>query len=104
MLATKPMTRRKRAQPLTLMKLLRDYSWENNIKFYNFNNGVHVRLAARTATLDIWPTTGHYYVLATDFVIYDLGIIERQGEKGTIPSNDQLFTFLDKLFFAGDWV
>jgi hypothetical protein len=42
--------------------------------------------------------------METNFVIYDLGIIERQGEKGTIPSNDQLFTFLDKLFFAGDWV
>jgi hypothetical protein len=48
--------------------------------------------------MDIW-TTGKYYILEDN---RDVKIM-RGGEKGIVPEdNDQLFRFLDKLFYAAD--
>lgn len=51
--------------------------------------------------LDIW-TTGRYFILTTDYaVMTDENIIERGGEKGSIPigSVEDLESFLDLIFF-----
>lgn len=51
--------------------------------------------------LDCW-TTGRYYVVMTDYKeLFDDNIVERQGEKGQLPIND-LWKFLDLLFFGSE--
>lgn len=54
-------------------------------------------------TIDFW-TTGRYYVVLTDYVeIFDGAIVERQGEKGSLPyEKEKLWPFLDELFFGAD--
>lgn len=53
--------------------------------------------------LDTW-TTGRYWIVATDYLTkYDGAILERQDEKGQLPTGkDELWPFLDKIFFGED--
>lgn len=51
--------------------------------------------------LDVW-TTGRYFVVMTDYLeAFDGNVTERGGEKGQLPLNE-LWPFLDTLFFGGD--
>lgn len=65
---------------------------------------IHRRLTDGFTSIDIWPTTGRYWVGQTEYYkMTDKHIVERGGEKGELPMGDEaIIAFLDKLFFAVD--
>ena len=96
----------KRAKTVLLKTItvrLKKYANTQGFIFLQYNNKLHVRISSPNVNLDVWPSTGKYYIQSTNFAY--TGVIERQGEKGYLPaSEDQLTDFLDKLFFAVDFL
>lgn len=90
---------------MNLQNFLRKYTDDRMLELIEFNEGKHFRIIDQvTATIDIWPTTGSYYVQTTNYVDIAPGkISERGGEKGKLPfSHKKAEKFLDKLFYAAD--
>lgn len=99
------MSRRKNPRYEHLKKWLKEYSDTRTLDF-NVYSPYHMRIMdGGYVTLDAW-VTGRYYVLQTDYnsINTDKGIIERQGEKGSleVDNKEALFKWLDQLFFAAD--
>lgn len=78
-----------------------DYAEQRLLDIYQYSP-YHLRIMdGGYVVLDLW-TTGRYYVVMTDYLEkYDGNVVERGGEKGQLPIND-LWPFLDKLFFGED--
>lgn len=93
------MARQKHHVPGLLDKLT-DYSERRALDLHQYSP-YHLRIMDGGYTvLDVW-TTGRYYVLTTDYLaLLDGNVVERAGEKGTLP--DDLWPFLDKLFYGED--
>lgn len=80
-----------------------DYASSRTIELLEYNDGLHLRLTdGLIATVDIWPSTGRYWIKETNYVHEWPGTIERGGEKGWLPGKAELEAFLDKIYFAGD--
>lgn len=95
------MAKRKRRTD-KLAQHVHDYSLSRTMELVEFSN-IHFRLTDEYTSMDIWPTTGRYYVTKTDYVGQGAKIIERGGEKGVLPlGEDLVFGYLDKIFFAAD--
>jgi hypothetical protein len=98
------MSKRKKQHIPNLVATLSDYADARELVLLDFSN-YHMRLVDEGYTiLDLW-TTGRYYVVATDYNEKYPGspLIERQGEKGSLPLEmTELHAFLDKLFFGED--
>lgn len=82
---------------------LKRWSDTRTIEMLEFSP-IHRRLTGGFTSVDIWPTTGRYWVGQTEYhKMTDEKIIERGGEKGELPvGNEAILEFLDKLFFAAD--
>lgn len=82
-----------------LAERLIEYAEKRLLDFHQYSP-YHMRIMDGGYTvLDIW-TTGRYYILTTDYSeMLDEAIVERAGEKGSIPVND-LYAFLDVVFFG----
>lgn len=98
------MTRRKKQHYHQLPVLLAQYAKDRTLDFGLYSE-FHMRIMdGGYITLDVW-TTGRYFVLQTDYAeLTDKNIVERGGEKGSLPSMDKtkLYDWLDDLFFAAD--
>lgn len=83
---------------------LERYAEARSLDFHQYSE-YHMRLMDGGYTvLDVW-TTGRYYVLTTDYVeMIGPGRTERGSEKGWIPENDELESWLDELFFPDEKV
>lgn len=79
------------------------YADSRSLDFHQYSP-YHMRIMdGGYVVLDVW-TTGRYYIVMTDYnEMTDGAIVERAGEKGSIPSNDmyKLSDWLDKIFFPG---
>lgn len=97
------MSKRKQHIP-NLLNTLSDYADARELLFLAFSK-YHMRMTDEGFTvIDIW-TTGRYYVVSTDYNVKypDAPLIERQGEKGSLPLEmTELHAFLDTLFFGND--
>lgn len=80
--------------------ILRTYAENHLLDLYQYSP-YHYRLTdSGYTTVDMW-TTGRYYVMTTDYLeLVGEGMVERGGEKGSLPTN--LDDFLDKLFMLKD--
>lgn len=96
------MTKRKHRTD-NVMVVLKGYAKSRTIGLLTFSD-IHTRLTDDYTVVDIWPTTGKYWVGKTSYhEMTDKRIQERGGEKGTIPVGaDAIYDYLDKLFFAAD--
>lgn len=71
----------------------------HSIGYETYNNGLHIRLFGKFTTLDVWPSTGKYYVLQ---VSLETGLSDRMHEKGIAPyDHKQLDQFLTELLLKG---
>lgn len=86
-----------------LAKIIRSYSKSRTVELLEFSD-IHKRLTDEYTVIDIWPTTGKYWISATSYhLMTDKKIVERGGEKGQMPfGEDKIYDWLDKLFFAPD--
>lgn len=86
-----------------VLSSLREYAESRTLDLSVFNH-LHCRLTDGYSSLDIWPTTGRYFVWKTDYsALGGKGVVERSGERGILPIGAALIsTFLDSLFFAAD--
>lgn len=84
-----------------LSERLVEYAEKRVLDFHQYSP-YHMRIMDGGFTvLDVW-TTGRYFVLTTDYnEMLDGAVVERGGEKGWIPTDD-LWPFLDKLFYGED--
>lgn len=84
-----------------LSERLANYA-EKRMLDFNQYSPYHMRITdGGYSVLDVW-STGRYYVITTDYAeTLDAAIVERGGEKGYLPVDD-LWPFLDKLFFGND--
>lgn len=83
----------------SLPDLLQAYAIANDLHYARYSE-YHMRLIqGDLVCFDAW-TTGKYYIVNTEFVLYEAHIVERAGEKGILPVTDtkQLNNFLNKLF------
>lgn len=98
------MTKHKKQHRAGLLSALSEYTDDRELVLLDFSE-YHMRIVDEGYTiLDLW-TTGRYYVVATDYneKYPSSPLVERQGEKGTLPVEEyELRTFLDKLFFGED--
>lgn len=96
------MTKRKHRAD-NVMESLKGYAASRTIELLAFSD-IHTRLTDEYTVVDIWPTTGKYWVSKTSYhEMTDKRIQERGGEKGVIPvGTDAIYNYLDKLFFAAD--
>lgn len=94
------MSKRKHRQD-NLLNVLKDYSNSRTIDLKMFSD-IHCRLTDDFTILDVWPTTGKYFVLKTSyFEMGGKGVVEKGGEKGLVPfGKDRIFDYLDNIFFA----
>lgn len=80
---------------------IKSYADSRQLDFIRFSQ-FHMRISDGGFTeLDVW-TTNRYYVVASDYAGQGgVDIVERGGEKGSLPININDFNkWLDKLFFA----
>lgn len=84
-----------------LSERLAQYAERRILDFMQYSP-YHIRMMdGGFVVVDMW-TTGRYYVVMTDYLeMTDGNVVERQGEKGQLPV-DNLWPFLDKLFFGED--
>jgi hypothetical protein len=97
------MSRKKQWHNHELESWLSDYAEKRALDFHKYSE-YHMRLMdGGYIAIDIW-TTEKYWVKQTDyFKITDKTIIERGGEKGTLPyGKENIEEWLDKLFYAAD--
>lgn len=87
--------------PTQNMRNVRDYCASRTLDLFEFDNGRHMRVNDGNLTIvDIWPSTGKYWVKETN---YEGAAIERGGETGFIPvAKEAVFEHLDEIFFAAD--
>lgn len=78
------------------------YVEENGFEFERHSE-YHTKIKSPNVVLNLWTGSGKYYIEKTDF--RNTGVIERQGEKGYLPTKQaELFDFLNRLFFAIDMI
>lgn len=80
---------------------LTEYAKLRTLDFAQYSE-YHMRIMdGGYVTVDFW-TTGRYYILMTDYhLLSDKPIVERQGEKGSVPTKQSKLTkFLDGIFYA----
>ncbi len=96
------MTKRKHRDD-NLAEIIRGYTSSRTIELQEFTD-IHKRLTDGYTVIDIWPTTGKYWVSQTTYYQMTNAVIrERGGEKGSIPlGEDAIYKWLDELFFAPD--
>lgn len=94
------MTRREHRSD-NLTRTIWEYADKRTLELTPFS-GIHYRLSDSGYTmLDIWPTTGRYYILSTDYAELGLREIERGGEKGFLPfETEVIYKFLDAIFYG----
>lgn len=88
-----------------LTTILDSYAESRMIELAKYNDDLHYRLSDGFTCLDVWPSTGKFYVKETNYVKQLEGtgrkMVERGGQKGYISSyEDQAIDLLDKLFYA----
>jgi|ERR1700761_1753364 len=83
---------------LGLVDKLHEYANSRLLDFHQYSP-YHMRIMdGGFVVLDLW-TTGRYYIVMTDYyILTDDNIVERGGEKGSLPY-DNVENFLDKIFF-----
>ena len=88
----------------SLIQTLRDYAESRTLELTEFTD-IHTRLTDGYTVMDIWPTTGRYYILSTNYAdMTTKPIVERGGEKGFVPlGKNKIFDWLDIVFFAPDF-
>lgn len=96
------MSHQKKQHNALLPALLQQYANSRTLDFHRYSD-YHMRLMdGGFIILDVW-TTGRYWVMQTDYYkLTDKHIIERGGEKGSVPPEKRLESWLDDLFFAAD--
>lgn len=83
-----------------ILGAIRGWSDSRTVELLEFSP-IHKRLTDDFTSLDIWPTTGRYWVGQTNYNKQtEKRIVERGGEKGTLPAAHKLGDWLDDLFFA----
>lgn len=77
------------------------YAEARYLELLRFTN-IHFRLIDDGfTTVDIWPTTGRYWVSQTEYNAQGGNITERAGEKGVLPEGKEaIYDYFDKLFYA----
>lgn len=88
-----------------LTKILEKYAESRSIELMKYNQDLHLRLTDGFTCLDVWPSTGKYYVKDTSYHEQlegtGLSLVEKAGQKGYISSyDDKAIEFLDGLFYA----
>lgn len=86
-----------------LADIIRQYAGSCTLDLIEFTD-IHFRLTDDYTVMDIWPTTGKYYISKTSYFQQTTKrITERAGEKGTIPfGTTEINTFLDGIYFAAE--
>lgn len=90
-------------RPDNVLASLKTYANSRSLDLIEFTD-IHTRLTdSGFTTVDVWPSTGSYYVLQTDYNEQGGNIVERGGEKGKLPiGQSNIWKYLDKLFYAVD--
>jgi hypothetical protein len=96
------MSKKKRRND-NLRATIEEYAESRTFDLKEFS-GIHMRLTDSGFTsMDIWPTTGRYYITMTNYIDQtDKSIVERGGEKGLLPFGDEIYKYLDRIFFAAE--
>lgn len=75
-------------------QVLEGFAGQYDLKLEKYGDGIHWRLMTQAIVLDVWPTTGSYYVMNIKY-----GKADRMGEKGKLPwPYDDACKFLYELF------
>jgi hypothetical protein len=84
---------------LTLRDDLQNYAESRMLDIHQYSP-YHIRIMdGGYVVADFW-TTGRYYIVMTDYSeMTDDNIVEREGEKGQLPTKE-LSEFLDGIFFT----
>lgn len=96
---------KKRKRGDDLRKVLARYAESRTLELLVYNEGLHLRLVDESfTTVDVWPSTGKYWVLNTNyFKQTDKKVAERGDEKGFLPfGEDKIFDYLDQIIYAAD--
>lgn len=85
-----------------LPALLEGYAKSRTLDFHRYSE-YHMRVIDSDFTiLDCW-TSEKYWIKETNYYKQKLGIVERAGESGFLPSKKKkLYQFLDKIFYAAE--
>lgn len=86
-----------------LSDLLTEYCEKRVLDFAQYSP-YHMRVMdGGFVVLDVW-TTGRYYVVMTDYKeAFDGNVVERGGEKGSLPiTKPELWKFMDNMFYGND--
>lgn len=82
-----------------LARIVWEWADKRSLEHIPFS-GIHYRFSdGGYVTMDVWPSTGSYYIRQTDYVGMGVGAIEREGEKGKLPFGKEIEPFLDKIFY-----
>jgi hypothetical protein len=84
-----------------LIEKLHEYAEKRSLDFAQYSP-YHLRIMdGGYVVVDFW-TTGRYYIVMTDYYLMtDNNVIERQGEKGSVPV-ETLNNFLDGIFYPNE--
>src|SRR5947209_13833915 len=93
------MTRRKKPRRASLPLWAENYAKPRVLEYHQYSLW-HLRLIdAGFTTIDLW-TTGRYYIKETSYSLQtDRQIIERGGETGWLPREDELEEWLDEIIY-----
>lgn len=81
------------------------YADSRTIELMEYNDGIHLRLTDGFTTIDIWPSTGKYWVKETNYYRQLEGtghsLVERGGEKDYLSAyTERAHKTLDSIFYA----
>lgn len=88
-----------------LRKVLKKYADSRTLELFEYNDGIHTRITDGFTTIDIWPSTGKYWVKETNYYRQlegtGLSLVEKAGQKGYVSSyEEKAFDLLDNIIYA----
>lgn len=88
-----------------LREILKKYSDSRTLEHFEYGDGIHQRLTDSFTCIDIWPSTGKYWVKETNYYKQlegtGLSLVEKGGQKGYVSSDkNKAFNLLDGIFYA----